>query len=170
MQALYLVLRLIHILTGVFWAGAAVAFAAFVEPSARAVGPSGGAVMQQLVRSGFSKAMGLASLLNVFSGLWLYWLVSGRLHPAWITSSAGLSLTLGGLAGVAAAAHGFAVQARSAARLQALGAQVAAGGGPPSPEQLGEIQALQGRLRKGGQWSAALLILSVVGMAAARVV
>jgi hypothetical protein len=134
----------------------------------RASGASGGPVMQQLVRSGFSKAMGLATLLNVFSGLWLYWLVSGRLHPAWIGTNAGLSLTLGGLAGLAAAAHGFAVQARAAARLQAVGAQVAAAGGPPSPEQMGEIQRLQARLRKGGRWSAVLLVVSVVGMAAAR--
>ena len=67
MQALYLVLRLIHILAGVSWAGAAVAFAAFVDPSVRASGPSGGPVIQQLVRSGCSKAMSVATLLNVFS-------------------------------------------------------------------------------------------------------
>lgn len=40
--------RLIHIGSGVFWAGAAVMIAAFLEPTVRAAGPEGGRFMQRL--------------------------------------------------------------------------------------------------------------------------
>ena len=41
-------LRLIHIVAGSFWVGAALMLAVFVEPTVRAVGPAGGQFMQKL--------------------------------------------------------------------------------------------------------------------------
>ena len=40
MHALQLVLRLVHIVFGVFWVGAAFFLAMFLEPSIRAAGPA----------------------------------------------------------------------------------------------------------------------------------
>jgi len=43
-----LILRVIHILLGIFWVGTALFFVLFFEPTIRAAGPAGGAVMGRL--------------------------------------------------------------------------------------------------------------------------
>jgi len=45
---LIIIMRLIHILSGVAWAGGAFMLAGFVTPAAQKSGPSGGQVMQQM--------------------------------------------------------------------------------------------------------------------------
>ena len=53
-------------------------------------------------------------------------------------------------------------------RMGAIGAEVAAAGGPPSQVQLAEIQGIQHSLRRIGLTDAVLLIFAVVAMATAR--
>ena len=50
--ALLIVLRLLHIVLGVFWVGAVVFIAFLLFPSVRESGPAGGAVMQRLMGRG----------------------------------------------------------------------------------------------------------------------
>ena len=45
-----ILLRFIHVLFGVFWAGTAMFTAAFLIPAVRALGPAGGPVMQQIAQ------------------------------------------------------------------------------------------------------------------------
>jgi hypothetical protein len=55
------------------------------------------------------------------------------------------------------------------ARMGEVSGAVAAGGGPPSPEQAAEMQALGRRARSLGWVNIILLLIAVVAMAAARV-
>jgi hypothetical protein len=160
-------LRAVHVMAGAFWVGAALMLVAFVAPTARAVGPAGAPFMQRLLgRSRFGEAMGVAGLAATLAGLALLWPASGGLNPAWIASPGGATMLLASLAGVAALAIGIGVNKPSAARLAALGDAVAAAGGP-TPAQAAELARLQRRLRLGGQWGAALLVLATLGMAVA---
>jgi hypothetical protein len=169
MSWLTIVLRLIHIAAGALWAGASVTFAAFVEPTAAALGQDGGRFLQRMAgKSGFPKFMSAVTLLTIASGAWLYWRDSAGLQPAWILSGPGMSFTIGALAGLVAAVIGFTVQSAAAARLSGLGRQVQAAGGPPSPEIQEQMRALQQRLKTGGMISMAMLVLAVIGMGAAR--
>lgn len=168
MNAYLLILRIIHILSGVFWAGSTLVFATYIEPSIRASGPEGGKVMQRLAAAGYSKAMAVAGSLTVLAGLLLYWTASGHLRLAWVTSGQGLALSLGGLSAIIALVIGYFVQFRAIARMQAIGASVAAAGGPPSPEQGAEIASLRERLRNAGVWNAGLLAFTVLAMASAQ--
>lgn len=168
-MALYTILRLIHIFAGVFWAGAALMMAGFIIPSAKAVGPEGGKFMQQLARQNrFPLVMEVAGLLSVLSGLWLYWLVSGGFQLYWISSRGGLALTIGGVIAIVAYALAYVFQKPAAKRIATLGKAIQAAGGPPSPEQMAELQTQQKRLAFGALLGAVLLALSVVGMALAR--
>lgn len=168
-MALYTILRLIHIFAGVFWAGAALMMAGFIIPSAKAVGPEGGKFMQQLARQNrFPLVMEVAGLLSVLSGLWLYWLVSGGFQLYWITSRAGLALTVGGVVAIAAYLLAYFFQKPAAKRIATLGKAIQTAGGPPSPEQVAELQAQQKKLAFGALLGAVLLALSVAGMALAR--
>lgn len=165
MDVFVAVLRLLHIFGGVFWAGGTFMLAGYVEPTARAAGAEGGRFMQRLAgQSGFSQAIGIATLANVLSGLLLYWQNSGGLDLAWITTSAGLAFTLGGLAGLAAYVVGFSINGRASTQMARLAKEMQAAGGPPAPEKLAQMQALQEKLRQGGRIGAVLLVVALIGM------
>lgn len=169
MDIYVIVLRLLHIFGGVFWAGGTFLFVGYVEPTVRATGPEGSKFMQRFAgQSGFSPAMSVAAVANVVAGLLLYWRDSGGLQLVWITTNAGLAFTIGGLAGLAAAVVGFAITGSASTQLAALGKLIASAGGPPAPEKLTQMKALQAKLHMGGQINAVLMVVALIGMSIAR--
>ncbi|MEK7817503.1 MAG: hypothetical protein AAB281_04530 [Actinomycetota bacterium] len=170
MEVLETVLRIAHIFTGVFWAGAAITVAAFIEPSLRAMGPDGGKFVEQFVSvRKFSVYMGVASLITVATGGGLFAIVySDRLGMEWVGSVSGISIIVGSLAGIVAFAEGMLVNRPTGDRMAVLGAQMKNAAGPPAPEVVAEMQALQERLRKAGVNSAILLCISIIGMSLAH--
>ena len=70
-------LRLLHILSGAFWFGAVIFSVRFLMPSLRAVGPAAGPVMAQLNQRKMSAAFMGAAIVNLASGIWLMYVVSG---------------------------------------------------------------------------------------------
>lgn len=167
MDILMIVLRLFHIVSGVFWAGTAFFFVSFLQPAVKASGPEGGKVMQQLALSRFTTTIIAAGTLTVLSGLLMYWRDSG-FQLAWILSATGLAFTIGGLAGLGGLSVAFFVSRPAIMRVAALAKEMMAAGGPPTPAQMGEIQALQARITQGSQRLAAMLGIAVIAMATAR--
>ena len=171
MDLILIVLRLTHILAGIFWAGAAVLAAAFLVPAVRATGPEGGKFMQQLIqKQGLSTYISIAAWLSTLAGLALYWRASLGLQLAWILAPSGLTLTIGAVAGILAAIMGAMVNAPTATRMSALAKEMESAGGPPKPEQIAEMQKLQVRLGQAGVWAAVLLVIASAAMAIARYV
>lgn len=163
-----IVLRILHILGGVFWAGATFALVGFVSPAAAQAGPAGGQFMQRLVlgtrwRLMISAAAGLA----VLTGVLLYWRASGGLRPEWLTTGTGIAFTIGGLAGVTAMFIGIRV-GNSSAQMAELGKRIGSAGGPPSPEDAARLAALVARLESLGTVTAVLLVITLLGMSTAR--
>ncbi len=164
-----LFVRVIHILCGVFWAGAAMMIAGFIEPAVRALGPDGGKFMQRFMGPGrFPVYMTGAGFATTISGLILLWMGSGPRLGDWLHSGYGRVIVLGSVAGLCSMILGLSVNAPTAKRLAALSREIQSQGGPPSAEQAGEVGMLQGRLHTASLASATLLILSVVAMAAAH--
>lgn len=169
MLVLLLILRLVHILAGVFWAGSSFVMAGFVEPTVRGAGDDGRRFMQRFAsQSGFTTVILIAASATVAAGLWLWWIVSDGLDRAWLETGRGTGLTLGILAASIAYVVGYMMQNRPIRRLMAIGGQVAAAGGPPSPEQAAEMMRLTNTVRRGGRITASLLVVAVVLMATAR--
>ena len=124
-QVVLLIVRLMHILGGIFWVGSAVILAGFILPALRDAGPEGGRFMQALMgRRRLPAYLGTAAGLTLLSGLALYLRDSGGLQWAWITSSPGLAFTIGALAALLAAVLGLLVAGRAGARAAALGRQI----------------------------------------------
>jgi hypothetical protein len=168
-MSLIILLRVIHILAGVFWAGAAIMLAAFLEPTARSLGPDGGKFMQRLTGPmRLTTYILLAAFLNVLSGLWLFWIFSGGFRVQWLTSGPGLSLTIGSLAAIVTFILGLVVTRPTPVRMATLGQEIQSAGGPPKPEQMAEMQALQAKLRNAGRMGAILLVIAITGMSVAR--
>lgn len=162
-------LRLIHIFAGVFWVGGSFFMVWVFTPSVEAAGDEGRRFQQRFMRdSRFTPAMAAAAVLTTLSGLFLYWRVSAGFTPQWLMTKAGIALTIGGLAGLAAMLHGGAVLGRLSTRLAQIGKAIASAGGPPQPEQLQEIQTLQGKLQRGSVISVILMCVALAGMALAQ--
>jgi uncharacterized membrane protein len=167
-----LVLRLLHIVLGVFWVGSVTMLTLFLLPSLGAAGPAGGAVMQQLTQvRRLPVWMMAAAILTVLSGLGLYWHDSaGFSSSTWLASGSGRTFGLGGVLAIVAVVIGMAVNNPAGKKLGAMMAQVQAAGRPPSPEEAATIQRLQARLAKAAVTVTVLLLLATAAMALARYV
>jgi len=169
MDTYMVVLRIVHILAGVFWVGAALTTILFLQSTAREVGPAAGPFMAHLAGKKHLVDWVLrAAGLTILAGALMYWRVSGGLDGDWLTSAPGISLTIGALCAIAAFSLGLSVVRPTIMSTLAIGREVAAGGGPPTPEQGAQLQALQKRGKAIGQVIVPLLIVAVSGMAAAR--
>ena len=164
-----IVLRLIHILSGVFWVGGILFLARFLFPTAMALGPAAGPVMDHLTRVRRLPQILLgAGLITVLSGFTLYWRDSKAAGPAWMGSPTGMVFGTGAVFAILAIVIGLTVNMPTAKRLGELMASIQASGSPPSPEQRGALQALQARLGSAIRAVATLLVLATAAMAVAR--
>jgi len=163
-QIILILLRLIHIAAGAFWAGSGLMLALVVLPGMRQAGPGG---ERALPMARVSQAMSIGALLTTATGLVLYVWVSG-LAWNWIASSQGLGFTLGSLAGLASFLLGLVSTGPTAARIGALAGQLQAAGGPPRPEQAAEMDRLKAKLAVSSAWSTILSTVALVFMAVAR--
>ncbi|HEC21655.1 MAG TPA: hypothetical protein ENI95_01920 [Chloroflexi bacterium] len=166
-----IVLRLLHIGGGVFWAGSTFFMAFLMSPAVRMAGEGGQQYMRTLTqRTPLATFMSVSSLLNVISGILLYWRASAGFRSNWMASGMGITLAIGGLAGLIATVIGTLVNRSLAEKIGALGKEIQASGGPPTPEQLAQMRKYQAGLASALKWSAVLLAISVVTMAVARYV
>jgi uncharacterized membrane protein len=105
-----IVLRLIHILSGIFWVGAIFLIAGFLVPTVQASGPEGGRFMQHLMlRRRLSVFLLIAMLLTVISGFTMYARLVAATNGAWAGTPPGIGYGLGGLAAILAAVVGGAI-------------------------------------------------------------
>ena len=83
-------IRLLHVLLGVFWGGAVLFLMFFLDPATRAAGPAGGQVMQELQKRGFINVLLLVGLTTVLTGFYVLWAVSGGFDAPFRKFNAGL--------------------------------------------------------------------------------
>jgi uncharacterized membrane protein len=164
-----IVLRVIHIAAGILWVGAAFVLFLFIQPSVKELGPEGQRFMGHLaVKKKLPMLVMLAAILSVLAGILLYWRASDGFDVDWISSGPGVAFTVGGLAAIMTLVLGLAITKPAADRMGALGQEIAASGGQPTPSQVSEMQRLQARLGLIGWLSMVLLTIAVVTMASAR--
>jgi len=154
-----LVMRVLHIAMGVFWAGTMMFNAAFLMPAFRDAGPDGAKVAAALARRRFLDIMPWIAALTIVSGIWLYWFDSVGFRPPFMRSRMGISLGVGALAAVIAFILGVAVMRPAMNKAMRLG---------QDPAQQAAAQALRVRAGIMGRVIAALLGIAVAGMAVAR--
>ncbi len=161
--------RAIHIVFGAVWLGAVLFLVLFLMPTLKTLGPASGPAMAYLtnVRK-LPIFMMVVPILAILSGLALYWNDSAGFSSVWMHSGPGRTFGLGGGLAILAVISGMAVNAPTARRLGAIGAQIKAQGGSPTPEQQAEMERLQGRMMTALRVVAALLILATLAMAVAR--
>jgi uncharacterized membrane protein len=164
------VVRAIHIVSAVFWAGAMFFIALFLEPSVRALGPEGGRVMQMLEARNFFKVMIANAVITLITGFYVFWQLTGGFAPEWRTSAYAHTLLTGATLALITFGIGVFVTRPTFQRMGAKARAIAASGAPPTPADLAELDRLRTRLRIAGRTVATLLLLTVLAMASARYV
>lgn len=165
MDTLVLVLRLIHILGGVFWVGSSVILGFYIAPTVAATAESGQKFLAHLVtRARITVRITEAAVLTVLAGGILYWIDSQGLTSAWQRSGPGVGFGLGGLFALVGMAFGILVGKNTSL----LGNMVGQIQGKPSPEQLTKMQAAQKQLAYAAPISTVALIVALICMATAR--
>lgn len=167
MTYLIWLLRIIHILAGIFWVGGTLMMAFFIAPAVGATAEAGQKFAGHLMGNlKFSNRMSAAAGLTILAGFILYWIDSDGFTSAWMTSGAGRGFGIGAAFALVALVFGILVGRTTKAMAQ-LGAQLSQQG-KPSPEQMAQMGVLRGRQVTYSNITAVLLILSVIFMAIAR--
>jgi len=167
---LYLfILRVLHIVAGVFWAGGIFMLAMFIMPSINSSMPEGGKVMQRMMAAyKFPLYMTTAGSLTALSGILMYINLSLGFSMEWIGSAHGLCLTIGGLSAIIAFLLGLFVNKPRADKIGRIGKAVMQAGGKPTESQMAEMTALRMGITSMTKTMAVLVLIAVLGMAMAK--
>jgi hypothetical protein len=124
--------------------------------------------MQKLMEGGrFSISISVAAVITVLAGGFLYFMKWFH-GPESLSSPIVLGFTIGAIIGLVALGVGGGITGPASTALSKLGAQIAAAGKPPTPEQMEQMKVLQTRLAVAGRWTAALTAAALFLMAIAR--
>jgi uncharacterized membrane protein len=165
----FVILRLIHILGGAFWLGAAVTMFLFLQPTAQATAPEGQRFMLHLLRNRrFSEVVLLAASLTAVAGAILFWRDTGGLQLASMTQPQGLGFSVGGIAGGLALLLFVFVGYPAGRRMIAIGSRLEAERRPPSDDEQRVLTTTQHTLSRVGVTVLVLLVIATAAMATAR--
>ena len=165
MNILILILRLLHILGGVFWVGGALAMNFFIGRSISATGDAGRQFAGYLIgKTPFTTIMTSAAMTAVTAGFLLYGIDSNWFTSAWQSSGPGIGFGIGALFALVGLVTGI-MNGNNNQAMGRLGAQIQ---GKPTNEQaakLGAIQKQQAWVIPVNSYS---LLLAVIFMATSR--
>lgn len=168
-NGLVILFRILHIGFGVFWVGSIFFFARFLFPAAVALGPQAAPVLGYLTQvKKMPVVLLMGAMTTVLSGLVLFWHDSMGFHGEWMRSRSGMTFSLGGAAAILTVIVGATVNSPTAQKMGELGAAIQKQGGPPTPEQTAQMQALQAKMAVAIKVVATLLLIAVLAMATAR--
>ena len=166
-------MRLVHILAGIFWVGATLFLAGFLVPAIQAVGPSARPVMSRLMQQRRLQLwINISMTLAILAGLVLFAMDSKASGGGFGRSGMGITLSIGALLAIAAAGVDGAMSRPARKRLGELAQRMDAvqrgGGGAPSADLVAQAAPLQAKLARSLNIMSWLLVLSATTMAIAR--
>lgn len=133
MHAELLVLRLVHIISGIMWVGSGIFVAFFLIPALAANRQLMPQVMEGLQRRRVFIIVPTAGLLAILSGVWLLWIDSAGFAGSYMETGPGRTFSLGGAAAIIALLLQVFVARPAGVRLGAIATQLAAS--PPANER-----------------------------------
>ena len=169
-QTYMLILRVLHIGFGIFWAGSVFSFALFIAKAVKASGPEGGRFMQQLGKTGYPIAVMIMAIISILAGILLIAKLSSGFQAVWFSTAYAKVLTTGGVLAIIAFIIGFTVNRPAAARINTISSAIAKAGAPPTSEQMQELAFLRKKLFTGTNIIAVLLAFTVLAMSIFRYV
>jgi len=166
-----LVLRVVHIVGGIFWVGSALFAALFLAPVLMTVGPAAGQVMAGMEKRRLFTILPIVALLTMLAGLRLMWIASGGFGRAYFETAVGGTYAAGGVAAIVAFLVALMVTRPATLRAGKLSASLGDAASDEARETVGaEIAQLRKRAGVASVVVMWLLLGSAVAMAVARYV
>ena len=171
MHAEILVLRLIHILSGITWVGSGIYTSFFLVPALSSSPAVMGQVMAGLQRRRFFLVLEIVAALTILSGLRLLWIDSAGFASSYFGTGPGRTFAISAVAALTAAVLSFGVGRPAMVRAGTIAASLAASADAGERDRL---TPQLDRLRRRGTIASALAVgfglLAASGMAIARYV
>lgn len=169
MNAELLVLRLVHILGGIFWVGSLMFTSFFLMPALGSSPAVAGEVMAGLQKRRLFTLLPIVALLTILSGLRLLWIVSAGFSDAYLSTSTGRTFSASAVAAIVAFLLSLLVSRPSFLRVGRLSATLATTTDQGARQRISaEMQRLRRRVSIANAIVATLLLLTAAGMAIAR--
>lgn len=166
-----ILLRLIHILTGIVWVGGMTFFMFFLLPGLQGEPAVMGKVMQGLARRNYMLLMPLIAIATILSGLAMIWVTSGGHVGLYMQTRSGHTFTMAGGLAILGFLVGMFLSRPAGMKAAAIGAQMATATDPAEQARLKDQMA--GLQKKSGVYSILVMVLllaAAAGMAIARYV
>jgi len=169
MTAELIVLRLVHILGGIFWLGSGLFTSLFLVPALARLGPAGaGPVMGALQQRRLFTVLPLVAVATSLSGLRLLHIASNGFTPAYFGTSTGRTFLWSGIAAIVAFLFSLIVVRPAMLRANTLGASMATLADAERGTRAAEVERLRRRGASGNVVAILLLVFAGAGMAVAR--
>jgi uncharacterized membrane protein len=169
MYTYLLLLRILHIVCGVFWSGTALLMVFYIIPAVEKAGPEGGKILQAITGTNrFPQTMAWLATITVVTGFLLLWHLSSGFIPEWFASKYGMSLSIGGLTALIAFLQVIFINLPAINRSQAIGKTVASKGGIPSDDERNELFKIRNKVFFSTRLIALWLLITIITMAGAR--
>jgi uncharacterized membrane protein len=163
--ALFLLLRVAHVLIAVVWVGGVFFSTFFLMPALAESGPAAGPVMGALARRKIHVFMASIGGMTVLTGLYLYYRFTGGFDPALSGTRGAMAFGTGGVAGTIALIIGGAVVGRNTKKLSDLGERLATASEKERAALVAQMTAARVRAETGSRIVIALQVIAVVLMA-----
>jgi uncharacterized membrane protein len=170
MTAEILVLRLVHILGGIFWVGSGLFTTFFLMPALAASGAAAGQVIAGLQQRRLHIVMPIVGLLTIASGLRLMWIKSAGFAPAYFDSGVGRAFAWSGAAAILSFLISVGVARPVTVRAMKLTASLASGPDSAREAITAQLAGLRRSAMVASIIAVALVVLAAAGMAIARYV
>ena len=163
------VLRVVHVLGGMFWIGSALFITFYLLPAMGEAGPAAGPIMGSMRRRHLFVVMPAVALLTILSGARLMWMMSGGFQAGYFATGRGATYGWSGAAAIVAFMVGVFVQRPTGLRMGELQQALAKTTDEPArAEMAARLERLQRRNTVVGQVLLVLLMVAAVGMAVGR--
>lgn len=165
---MFLTLRIIHIVMGVFWAGTMFFMVSYLMPSLVSAGSGAGPVAAELARRKLFQRLPVIAVFTVVSGFWMYYLrMQGS--EGWAPTMEARTLGLGGVTGFIALVYGLVSMRPNQEQSIRLGQEAAAmPAGVERDALMARATMHRNKSVMGSRVVAALLGITVITMAIAR--
>jgi uncharacterized membrane protein len=169
MHAEILVLRVIHILSGIMWVGSGLFTNFFLVPALSSSPTVMGQVMAKLQRRRLFLALPIVAGLTMLSGLRLLWIDSKGFGASYFATGTGRTFATGAVAAIVAYVATFEVARPAMARADRIAASLALSREVVERERLtAEVDRLRRRGTIAAAWGVGFGILAASAMAIAR--
>ncbi len=163
-----IVLRIVHVGFGVFWAGGVMFMNFLVGPSLAAAGPEGVRVMQEMNKRHYFGIILGAAAATIISGLDLMRRDSAGFAPSWFHSSFGIGLSAGMIAAIIAFLIGLLAVGPAMRRMTAIGETMMAAAPEARAPIAAQLNEARARLIAFSKIATLFVVSAVLAMATAR--